>query len=126
MATKLAKLTPSVIRGSSNKPLLIAAKPTITVREALKKMEEHNITSLPIYSHDSDNIVNIVNLVDVLNYIIKEAVADEKLPSKLDSEKSLSLNNQIEVVMTLDADRESYRMFKADANEPIFPVKILF
>ncbi|CAB4375610.1 unnamed protein product [Rhizophagus irregularis] len=122
MATKLAKLTPSEIRGSSNKPLLIAAKPTITVREALKKMEEHNITSLPIYSHDSDSIVTIVNLVDVLNYIIKEAVADEKLPSKLDSEKSLSLNNQIEVVMTLDADRESYRMFKADANEPIISV----
>ncbi|RGB33119.1 hypothetical protein C1646_625569 [Rhizophagus diaphanus] len=85
-------------------------------------MEEHNITSLPIYSHDSDSIVTIVNLVDVLNYIIKEAVADEKLPSKLDSEKSLSLNNQIEVVMTLDADRESYRMFKADANEPILSV----
>jgi len=122
MATKLAKLTPSEVRGSSDKPLLIAAKPTITVREALKKMEEHNITSLPIYSHDSDNIVTIVNLVDVLNYIIKEAVADEKLPSKLDSEKSLSLNNQIEVVMTLDADRESYRMFKADANEPILSV----
>lgn len=126
MATKLAKLTPSEIRGSSNKPLLIAAKPTITVREALKKMEEHNITSLPIYSHDSDSIVTIVNLVDVLNYIIKEAVADEKLPNKLDSEKSLSLNNQIEVVMTLDADRESYRMFKADANEPILPVKNTF
>jgi CBS domain-containing protein len=122
MATKLASSTPSEIRGSSDKPSLIAAKPNVTVRQALKTMEEHNITSLPIYSHDSDNIVTIVNLVDVLNYIIKEAVADEKLPSKLDSEKSLSLNNQIEVVMTLDADRESYRMFKADANEHILPV----
>ncbi|GBB96380.1 hypothetical protein RclHR1_02740011 [Rhizophagus clarus] len=119
MATKLSNLTPSKIRGSLDKPALIAAKPNITVREALKTMEQYNITSLPIYSHDSDNIVTIVNLVDVLNYIIKEAVADEKLPSKLDSEKSLSLNNPIEVVMTLDADRESYRMLKADANEPI-------
>ncbi|RIA95123.1 hypothetical protein C1645_689235 [Glomus cerebriforme] len=84
-------------------------------------MEKHNITSLPIYSHDSDNIVTIVNLIDVLNYIIKEAVADEKLPSTLDSEKSHNLNNPIEVVMTLDADRESYRMFKSDANEPLLP-----
>src|ERR1700733_11567109 len=123
MATKLVKLTPLEIKGSSDKPSLIAEKPDVTVREALKAMEKHNITSLPIYSHDSDNIVTIVNLIDVLNYIIKEAVADEKLPSVLDSEKSHNLNNQIEVVMTLDSDRESYRILKADANEPILPVK---
>src|SRR6266511_924126 len=110
MVTKLTKLTPLEVKGSSNKPLLIAARPDVTVREALKAMEKHNITSLPIYSHDSDNIVTIINLVDVLNYIIREAVADEKLPNTLDSEKSHNLNNPIEVVMTLDSDRESYRM----------------
>src|ERR1043166_4286293 len=119
---KLTELTPLEIKGSSNKPTLIAAKPDITVRDALKKMETHNITSLLIYSHNSDTIVNIVNLVDVLNYIIKEAVADEKLPVKLDSEKSHNLGNPIEVVMTLDADRESYRIFRSDANEPLIKV----
>ena len=122
MPTKLTELTPLELKGTIDKRSLIAAKPNITVREALKVMEVDNITSLPIYSHDSDNIVNIVNLVDVLNYIIKEAVADEKLPSKLDSEKSHNLNNPIEVVMTLDSDRESYRMFKSDAHEPILSV----
>ncbi|CAG8629772.1 1172_t:CDS:2 [Funneliformis mosseae] len=119
MATKLTELTPLQIKGSAHKPTLIAAKPVITVREALKDMAKHNITSLPIYSHDSDNIVTIVNLIDVLNYIIKEAVADEKLPNYLDSEKSHNLNNPIEVVMPLDSEQESYRMFKSDANEPI-------
>ncbi|CAI2176401.1 2565_t:CDS:2 [Funneliformis geosporum] len=119
MATKLTELTPLQLKGSADKPSLIAAKPVITVREALKDMAKHNITSLPIYSHDSDNIVNIVNLIDVLNYIIKEAVADEKLPNTLDSEKSHNLGNPIEVVMTLDSEKESYRMFTTDANEPI-------
>jgi CBS domain-containing protein len=121
MATKLTELTPLELKHTIDKQPLIAAKPNITVREALKKMEVNNITSLPIYSHDSDNIVNIVNLVDVLNYIIKEAVADEKLPNKLDSEKSHNLNNPIEVVMTLDVDRESYRILKSDAHEPLHP-----
>jgi len=119
MTTKLTDLTPLELKGSLEKRSLVAAKPNITVREALKAMEIDNITSLPIYSHDSDNIVNIVNLVDVLNYIIKEAVADEKLPNKLDSEKSHNLNNPIEVVMTLDSDRESYRMYKSDAHESL-------
>ncbi len=120
--TKLTELTPLNIKGSNFKPSLIVERPDITVRQALKTMALHNITSLPIYSHDSDNIVTIVNLIDVLNYIIREAVADEKLPSTLDSEKSHNLNNPIEVVMTLDSDKESYRIFKSDAHEHILRV----
>src|SRR5687768_11793295 len=105
MTTKLTALTPLNIKGSDHKPQLIAESPVVTVRQALKTMATHNITSLPIHSHDSNNVVTIVNLIDVLNYIIKEAVADEKLPSTLDSEKSQNLNNPIEVVMTLDSER---------------------
>ncbi|RHZ83418.1 hypothetical protein Glove_94g35 [Diversispora epigaea] len=113
----LEEITPIELRGTSTKRTLVVSRPTITVREALETMATHNITSLPIYSHDSDKIVTIVNLIDVLNYVIKEAVSDEKLPTRLDSEKSKNLDYQIEVVMTLDSEKESYRIFETDANE---------
>ncbi|CAG8446844.1 11151_t:CDS:2 [Diversispora eburnea] len=117
MSKTLSEITPIELHGTSNKRTLVVSRPTTTVREALKTMATHNITSLPIYSHDSDKIVTIVNLIDVLNYVIKEAVSDEKLPLYLNSEKSKNLDNQIEVVMTLDNEKESYRIFETDANE---------
>src|SRR6185369_14244654 len=124
-ATKsLSSLTPLELKGSRTPPSLVVAKPTITVRQALKTMATHNITSLPIQSHDSDVIVNIVNLIDILSYIIKEAVADEKHPSKLDSEGVKSLDNVIESVMTLDNEKESYRILKSDARDELRGVSI--
>nr|CAG8600189.1 10_t:CDS:2 [Entrophospora candida]CAG8601929.1 1041_t:CDS:2 [Entrophospora candida] len=114
---KLSEIIPLEIKDTAKNLGLIAAKPIITVRSALKTMADNNITSLPIYSHVSEEIVNIVNLVDILNYIIKEAVADEKLPTSINSERIINLDKPIEIVMTLDSDRESYRIFKSDANE---------
>ncbi|CAG8627629.1 3641_t:CDS:1, partial [Acaulospora colombiana] len=116
---KLSELTPLEVKGDSTKPALIVALPVITVREALKIMGKNNITSLPIYSHNSENIVNIVNLVDVLNYVIKEVASGEMLPYHLESERSRQLDDSIESVMTLDDERESYRIFKSDANESL-------
>ncbi|CAG8449940.1 3262_t:CDS:2 [Ambispora leptoticha] len=115
--TKITEVTPLELKGETKKPTLIAARPVITVREALKTLATHNITSLPIYSHSSNKIVNIVNLVDILNYIVKEAVADEKHPIAMNSAKANNLDNTIESVMTLDVDRESYRIFVSDAHE---------
>ncbi|CAJ0761540.1 13487_t:CDS:2 [Entrophospora sp. SA101] len=114
---KLSEVIPLEIKDTAKNLGLIAAKPIISVRSALKTMADNNITSLPIYSHVSEEIVNIVNLVDILNYIIKEAVADEKLPTSINSERIINLDKPIEIVMTLDSDRESYRIFKSDANE---------
>ncbi|CAG8764259.1 13728_t:CDS:2 [Cetraspora pellucida] len=119
MSSNLVEMSPNELCEVTKKPTLVAARPTITVREALRLMAIHNFLSLPIYSHNSDNIVTIVNIVDILNYIIKEAVADEKLPSSINSEKARNLDSQIEAVMTLDADQESYRIFITDANESI-------
>ncbi|CAG8791953.1 20227_t:CDS:2 [Dentiscutata erythropus] len=119
MPSNLVELLPTEICEVTSKPSLVVERPTITVREALRKMADNNIVSLPIYSHDSDNIVTIVNIIDILNYIIKEAVSDEKLPSSIHSEKARNLDKQIETVMTLDSDQESYRIFKTDANEGI-------
>ncbi|CAG8723199.1 15982_t:CDS:1, partial [Racocetra persica] len=96
MASNLVEKTPNELCEATKKPTLIVARPTITVREALRMMANHNIVSLPIYSHHSDNIVTIVNIVDILNYIIKEAVADEKLPSSINSERARNLDSQIE------------------------------
>ncbi|CAG8459103.1 7341_t:CDS:2 [Ambispora gerdemannii] len=115
--TKITEVTPLELKGDAKKSTLIAARPVITVREALKMLATHNITSLPIYSHTSNKIVNIVNLSDILNYIIKEAVADEKHPIAMNSEKVINLDNTIEAVMTLDVDRESYRIYVSDAHE---------
>src|SRR6185312_773065 len=118
-AKSLSNLTPLELKGGRMPPSLVVAKPTITVRQALKIMATHNITSLPIQSHDSDAIVNIVNLIDILSYTIKESVADEEHPSKLDSEGVKGLDNGIESVMTLDTETESYRIFKSDARDEL-------
>ncbi|KAG9299575.1 hypothetical protein G9A89_020746 [Geosiphon pyriformis] len=117
MSRKITEVTPLEIKGTTEKPILIAARPTITIRQALKTLANHNITSLPIYSHSSDKVVNIVNLGDILNYIVKEAVGDEINPKALESEKVNNLDNSIEAVMTLDDEKESYRIFNSDANE---------
>ncbi|CAG8530226.1 4992_t:CDS:2 [Acaulospora morrowiae] len=116
MTRKLSGLTPLEIKGNDTKPTLIAASPVISIRQALKTMSIHNITSLPIYSHDSKNIVNIVNFVDVLYYVTEKVVAGENLPNHL---KDSKLDDHIEAVMTLDTERESYRILKTDANDNI-------
>ncbi|KAF0454256.1 CBS-domain-containing protein [Gigaspora margarita] len=117
MPSNLVDITPVELCVATKKPTLVAARPTINVREALRMMAENNFVSLPIYSHNSDDIVTIINIVDILNYIIKEAISDDKMPSEIHSEKAHNLDKPIESVMTLDSDQESYRIFKADAND---------
>ncbi|RKP04417.1 hypothetical protein THASP1DRAFT_21144 [Thamnocephalis sphaerospora] len=71
-------------------------------------LDQHDIYSLPVYSHDGpDKIVNIVNTFDLLDY--------------LQSNGNRNLSAPIEAVMTLDTDRESYRIFEADRHDTLKP-----
>ncbi|RUP47149.1 hypothetical protein BC936DRAFT_146077 [Jimgerdemannia flammicorona] len=126
MATPLTNLTPTNLNLAASKPLLIAASPTTTVRQVLTLMAEHNITSLPLRSHNSDAIVSIVNVYDVATYIINAACFTEINPQSLDSEKLARLDDPIENVLGLETERESYRIFKTDAHEPLYETLAAF
>ncbi|KAI9595887.1 hypothetical protein BDF19DRAFT_440430 [Syncephalis fuscata] len=99
---------------------LVAAHPSTTVRTAMETLHTYNITALPVYSHDRPGvIVNIVNTYDLLNYVISfsqhYANREKELnAAQLQQASNLKLNESIEAVMTLDPDRESYRLIQAE------------
>ncbi|RUS23176.1 hypothetical protein BC937DRAFT_91660 [Endogone sp. FLAS-F59071] len=126
MAIPITQLTPTSLYLAGKKPNLIAARPTVTVRDALNLMAANNITCLPLYSHSSDAIVSIVNLLDIVTYIVNAACFPDKKPRTLDSEKQEKLDDPIENVLGLESERESYRVFKTDANAPLYETLIAF
>lgn len=110
----------------------ISASPKISIKEALFLMAKNNILCLPIQSHNNPSIVvNLVNLFDILSYITHdlpvnstilnptlETIQDTKPRRRsLDSSHFLHpecyrrLTDPIESVMTLDSERESYRLY---------------
>ncbi|ORX96127.1 CBS-domain-containing protein [Basidiobolus meristosporus CBS 931.73] len=84
-------------------------------------MASHKIVSLPIFSHTApDKIVNIVNAMDILSYIVSITKAPSgEIATTLDTEKLAKLDQNIEVVMTLDNEKESYRIIETETNEPL-------
>ncbi|KAI8359167.1 hypothetical protein BD560DRAFT_334880 [Blakeslea trispora] len=68
-------------------------------------MHTNKITSLPIFSHNSTEVVSIVNLFDILIYLVG------RNDKHIEKEK-LKVNDPIERVLGLDFDRESYRIHK--------------
>ncbi|ORX53192.1 hypothetical protein DM01DRAFT_1288175 [Hesseltinella vesiculosa] len=74
-------------------------------------MNANRFTSLPIFSHNSANVISIVNLFDILLYLVgkQSTVEKSKLPT----------SDPIENVLGLDSDRESYRMFKTDRHDKL-------
>lgn len=106
---------------------LISASPKISIKDALTLMTKYDILCLPIQSHqDPHRVVNLVNLFDILTYLVNqvskgfETSPPTSNPSRrksLDSSTMLNpgvyckLKEPIENVMSLDPDRESYRLF---------------
>jgi predicted transcriptional regulator len=83
-----------------DKKPLIALPPTSTIKTTLETLAKHSILSIPITSHDSPGkIVNIINIFDLLIFITSN-------PN--------SLSSAVEDAMTLDSDRESYRVWIID------------
>jgi CBS-domain-containing membrane protein len=125
-ATPLAQLTANDVIEDRQEHLtspqeLIAVPPSITVRAAMELLHIHNITALPVYSHDRPGvIVNIVNTFDLLDYVVsfsqQHCVGHEETmgAAHIQQISNLKLNTSIEAAMTLDSDRESYRLIEVE------------
>ncbi|KAI9297914.1 hypothetical protein K502DRAFT_362812 [Neoconidiobolus thromboides FSU 785] len=117
---------------STNKPL-ITASPLISVKEALRLMAINDILCLPIQSHNnSEKVVNLVNLLDILIYLVSGVEKVVPIVSKnrttLHSGNDLpqacyqKMSSTIEQVMTLDNSRESYRLCTCDLEDYLYDV----
>ncbi|KAI8139108.1 hypothetical protein BJV82DRAFT_672972 [Fennellomyces sp. T-0311] len=111
-ATDITQLKPDDLVLAHTKPSLIAVSPVTSIRTALTLLQNNKITSLPIFSHDSTQIVSIINLFDILLYLIGGSDTVDKTTSKLD--------DSVENVLGLDTDRESYWMHKTDSQDTLF------
>ncbi|KAI8051430.1 hypothetical protein BDF22DRAFT_690691 [Syncephalis plumigaleata] len=130
-ATPLAKLTANDVIEDRQEHLtgprdLIAVPPSTTVRAAMELLHTYNITALPVYSHDRPGvIVNIVNTFDLLDYVVsfsqQHCVGREETvgAARIQQISNLKLNANIEAVMTLDSDRESYRLIEQERHDAL-------
>ncbi|KAI9245092.1 hypothetical protein BDA99DRAFT_528420 [Phascolomyces articulosus] len=107
--TDITQLKPDNLVLAHSKPSLIAVSPVTSIRTALQLLQNNKITSLPICSHDSTQVVSIINLFDILLYLVGGDNTVDKTTSKLD--------DAIENVLGLDTDRESYWMHKTDSQD---------
>jgi CBS domain-containing protein len=112
----ITDLRPIDLSLAESKPALIAVSPTVSIQTALNKMLNNKITSLPVFSHNSTEVVSIVNLFDILLYIVGENDLNN-----IEKEK-LKVNDPVERVLGLDTDRESYRIHKVDRKDKLIEV----
>ncbi|KAI8330898.1 hypothetical protein BC941DRAFT_439864 [Chlamydoabsidia padenii] len=114
----ITQLRPDDLSLAQSKPSLIALSPTVSIQTALTVMNKHHFTSLPIFSHDSTKVVSIVNLFDILLYLVGDlsTVQIDKFP----------LDHPVENVLGLDADRESYRIHKTNPNDKLLDTLRVF
>lgn len=117
MSCIITDLRPIDLSLAESKPDLIAVSPTVSIQTALTKMLNNKITSLPVFSHNNTEVVSIVNLFDILLYIVRE----NDLNIKKDQ---LKVDEPVERVLGLDSDRESYRMHKVDRKDKLIDVCI--
>lgn len=113
----ITQLRPIDLSLAQSKPPLIAVSPTVSIQTALTVMNKHHFTSLPIFSHDSTKVISIVNLFDILLYLVGDlsTVQVDKFP----------LDHPVENVLGLDADRESYRIHKTNPNDKLLDVSTI-
>ncbi|RCH81802.1 hypothetical protein CU098_003687 [Rhizopus stolonifer] len=107
----ITDLRPIDLSLAQSKPDLIAVSPTVSIQTALGKMYNNKITSLPVFSHNNTEVVSIVNLFDILLYLVQDAKSIEK--------EKLKVNDPVELVLGLDSDRESYRIHKVDNKDKL-------
>ena len=112
----ITELRPIDLSLAESKPALIAVSPTVSIQTALSKMLSNKITSLPVFSHNTTEVVSIVNLFDILLYLVGEN------KGSIEKDK-LKLNDPVERVLGLDSDKESYRMHKMDRADKLLEVK---
>jgi CBS domain-containing protein len=111
----ITELRPIDLSLAETKPDLIAVSPVVSIETALSMMLKNKITSLPVFSHNDTEVVSIVNLFDILLYLLgrKKVIEKEKLRSQ----------DPVELVLGLDTDRESYRVHKTDRKDKLIEVK---
>lgn len=102
-----------------SKPSLIAVSPIVSIQTALNLLQNNKITSLPVFSHNSTQVVSIVNLFDILLYLMGRS------DTTVDNTAS-KLNDPVEYVLGLDSDRESYRMHKTDSQDTLLEASLGF
>ena len=115
----ITELKPDDLVLAHSKPSLIAISPVTSIRTALQLLQNNKITSLPICSHDSTQVVSIINLFDILLYL----VGGEDSNNQLDK-TTQKLDDSIENVLGLDTDRESYWMHKTDSQDTLLDVSL--
>jgi CBS domain-containing protein len=113
MSQLITELRPIDLSLAETKPALIAVSPTVSIQTALNLMSHNKITSLPMYSHKNTDIVSIINLLDILLYLVQ---------GKEIEKEQLNLQDPVESVLGLDIDRESYRMHKVDRSDRLIEV----
>ncbi|KAI9487849.1 MAG: hypothetical protein EXX96DRAFT_472597 [Benjaminiella poitrasii] len=86
-------------------------------------MHHNKITSLPVFSHNTTEIVSIVNLFDILLYLVQES--SNNVNAGIEKEK-LKLDDPVENVLGLDTDRESYRIHKVDCKDKLIETLRVF
>ncbi|KAI7852746.1 hypothetical protein BDC45DRAFT_512425 [Circinella umbellata] len=111
----ITELKPDDLVLAHSKPSLIAISPVTSIRTALQLLQNNKITSLPICSHDSTQVVSIINLFDILLYLVGGDDNDNQL-----NKTTQKLDDSIENVLGLDTDRESYWMHKTDSQDTLF------
>lgn len=111
----ITELRPIDLSLAETKPDLIAVSPTVSIQTALNKMLNNKITSLPVFSHKNTEVVSIVNLFDILLYLVGDS-------SITIQKEKLKLEDPVEHVLGLDSDRESYRMHKMDRKDKLLEV----
>lgn len=107
----ITQLKADDLKLAHSKPSLIAVSPIVSIQTALNLLQNNKITSLPVFSHNSTQVVSIVNLFDILLYLMGRSDTVDNTASKLD--------HPVEYVLGLDSDRESYRMHKTDSQDTL-------
>lgn len=113
----ITELRPIDLSLAESKPSLIAVSPTVSIQTALSLMSTNKITSIPVFSHNNTEVVSIVNLFDILLYLV-----GQNNTGSIEKEK-LKLDDPVENVLGLDSDRESYRMHKMDRKDKLLEVR---
>ncbi|KAI8973887.1 hypothetical protein BDB01DRAFT_808002 [Pilobolus umbonatus] len=113
MSKLITELRPIDLSLAESRPSLIAVSPTVSIQTALTLMMTNKITSLPVFSHNNTEVNSIINLFDILLYLV-----DNKHNKSIETEK-FHLEDPVELVLGLDTDRESYRMHKLDRKDKL-------
>ncbi|KAI7869940.1 hypothetical protein BDF14DRAFT_1777777 [Spinellus fusiger] len=119
MSTQITLITPNDLSLYHAKRHLIAVGPTVSVQTALDLMYKNKITSLPLFSHNDSTIVSIVNLFDIMLYLVGLTVMTVH-------KEEFKLEEPIENVLGLDFDRESYRVHQCDCRDDLLETLRLF